>query len=69
MTFRVVWADGTEHTYGDEFHFDTEGGVLRIGYTKGRWSWYFAPAEWAHIEHEPPDAAPPQFPRLAGGRG
>jgi hypothetical protein len=67
MTFKVVWADGSENTYGDDLHFDTEGAVLKIGYTKGRWSWYFAPHQWAHIEHEPRGAAPPPFPRVVAG--
>ncbi|OBA69126.1 hypothetical protein A5641_16280 [Mycobacterium sp. 1554424.7] len=67
MTFKVVWADGSENTYGDELHFDTDGAVLKIGYTKGRWSWYFAPHQWAHIEHEPRDATPPPFPRVVAG--
>jgi hypothetical protein len=67
MTFIVVWADGSENTYRDERHFDTEGAVLKIGYTRGRWSWYFAPHQWAHIEHEPRGAMPPPFPRVVAG--
>ncbi len=69
MAFTVVWADGTENTYGDDLHFDTEGAVLKIGPARGRWTWYFAPHQWAHIEHDPQTAARPSFPRLVAGPG
>jgi hypothetical protein len=67
MAFTVTWADGTEITYGDELHFDTDGAVLKIGPATGKWTWYFSSHQWARIEHEPQTSLRPEFPRVVAG--
>jgi hypothetical protein len=65
MAFTVTWADGSEITYGDELHFDTDGAVLKIGPATGKWTWYFSSHQWARIELDDPHTSlRPEFPAV-----
>jgi hypothetical protein len=69
MAFKVTWADDSTTEYGDDMCFDTEGGVLKLGAHRKRWTNYFAPHQWKEIEFNPPPRKEPPSTRMAPGEG
>ncbi|MCX8556028.1 hypothetical protein OS121_13135 [Mycolicibacterium mucogenicum] len=54
MAFTVTYADGTVTNYDDKSHWTIEGGVLKIGAAKDKWTFLVSPSHWSTIETDPP---------------
>lgn len=53
MAIRITFSEkeGHETIYpGDTYWEVTDGGVLKIGTTKGEWDVIFAPAAWRYLD-------------------
>ena len=55
MAFTIFWSNGTHVDYDNNTHFEVDGGVLKLGAVKGKWTTYYSPSVWASIQADPPN--------------
>ncbi|MFE5789089.1 hypothetical protein [Rhodococcus erythropolis] len=56
MSMRITFTNDHETTYPGENYWEvTDGGVLKIGTTKGKWDVIFAPHAWKYLDTDTDD--------------